>query len=207
MKDLVPRIEGINLRLRLQPVSISDEDSEITKKLRRSERNKPKGDTPLKQRLLPSALIHHNSTTTEAIPKSRSVTPPSQIQPKPQGLSPPSLRLSPGTNDTQTQPFSQFIYPPIPFTYEVEDEEAEQVWGYLVPLDERSGDTLVLRKRTACPLPKCKDEGKPEGRKRVARDTYEKQELQYEKKKLDEQPSSGYLIGRHPECGKQISIS
>jgi len=36
----------------------------------------------------------------------------------------------------------------------------------------------------------------------VAGDTYRKKEVQYEKEKLEEQPSSGYLIGRHPECGK-----
>ena len=182
---------------------MSEEDSEITKKLRRSERNRPKGDAPLKHGMLPSPLIHHESTATEDVPKSRTTTPPSQIQHRSQVLSPPSLGLSPVTNDTQTQPFSQFIYPPIPFSYEVEDEEAECVWGYLVPLDERSGDTLVLRKRTACPLPKYKNVGgRPDGRKRVNHDTYEKQELQYEKEKLEEQPSSGYLIGRHSECGR-----
>ena len=157
--------------------------------------------------MLPSPLTHHESIATEAAPNSRTTTPPSQIQPRSQVLSPPSLRLSPGNNDTQTQPLSQFIYPPIPFSYEVEDEEAEHVWGYLVPLDERSGDTLVLRKRTACSLPKYKNVGgRPDSRKRVARDTYEKQELQHEKEKLEEHPSSGYLIGRHPECGRWMSI-
>jgi len=158
----------------------------------------------LKAGLFPSPLTHLDSTATEAIAKSGTITPPSQVHPASQFLSPSSLGLSP-SNDTQTQPFSQFIYPPTAFSFQVQDEEAENVWGYLVPLDGHSGDTLVLKHRSACPLPKYKKTGgKPDGRRKVPKDTYEQQELQYEKEKVEDSPSSGYLIGRHPECGKPL---
>lgn len=102
---------------------------------------------------------------------------------------------------------SQFVYPPTTFSYEVQDEEAENVWGYLVPLDAMSGETLVLKKRTACPMPKYrKTGGRPDGKRRVSKETYENQELAYEKEKIEEQPSSGYLIGRHPECDRVLDV-
>ena len=86
----------------------------------------------------------------------------------------------------------------------MQDEEAESVWGYLVPLDGNSDDTLVLKHRTACPQPKYKKTGgKLDGRRKISKDTYEQQELEYEKQKIEDSPSRGYLIGRHPECGKQ----
>ncbi len=87
-------------------------------------------------------------------------------------------------------------------SYEVEDEEAEGVWGYLVPLDAQSGDVLVLRKRSSCPKPPIKVGAthpvKPE--------TYERQEQEYAQKKTECTPSGGYLIGRHPECGELMSM-
>ena len=67
------------------------------------------------------------------------------------------------------------------------DEEAEGVWGYLIPLDASAGDTLVLRKRTACPAPEPSEdfgsgaksrESKPTGKK-----TYQIQEEMYEERK------------------------
>jgi serine/threonine-protein kinase CHEK2 len=87
------------------------------------------------------------------------------------------------------------------YDYEVEDEEAEGVWGYLIAQDAEASENMVLRKRSACPLPKSKM-GRNVGNGRVAKQTYEKAEEEFEEKKTLETPSGGYLIGRHPECGK-----
>ncbi len=144
---------------------------------------------------------HYNEHYKEA-----TVTPPegrpSQIRhrtpissPPPQGLySPPS----------DTQPLSQFIYPPEALSDEVDDEEAEGVWGYLLPLDSTSGGTLVLKKRTACPVPSYDGFGKGTARKERGAsegNNYEKEEEDYEQSKEKGIPAGGYLIGRHPECG------
>lgn len=108
---------------------------------------------------------------------------------------------------SDTQPFSQFIYPPANQTYAVEDEEGEGVWGYLVPLDDRSGDPLVLRKRAACPAPSA-EVGKITGKERVSKTEYTGQEEKYETKKMEEGVAAGgYLVGRHPECGKRSIVT
>jgi serine/threonine-protein kinase Chk2 len=120
---------------------------------------------------------------------------------------PSSLKASGGLSSppSDTQPFSQFLAPP-PISYEVEDEETEGVWGYLVPIDGTS-DALVLRKRAACPVP-AKGMGRPYGQKKVSKDTYVKEEDEYENKKAEAGvPSGGYLIGRHPECDRIINIA
>ena len=90
----------------------------------------------------------------------------------------------------------------------MDDEKAEGVWGYLVPLDSGSGDVLVLRQRSACPVPPTKV-GKTTGREKVGRYEYSRQEADYEKEKVEDGVTSGgYLIGRHPECGKcSITLS
>lgn len=99
---------------------------------------------------------------------------------------------------SDTQPFSQF---PEGLSYEVENEEEEGVWGYLVPLDHNSGDTLVLRRRAACPVPGTRV-GRSDGKSKVEKEEYKKQEELYEKEKsVAGIPAGGYLIGRHPECG------
>jgi serine/threonine-protein kinase Chk2 len=106
---------------------------------------------------------------------------------------------------SDTQPYSQFLPPP-PISYEVEDEEAEGVWGYLVPLDGVS-EPLVLRRRAACPVPQTKV-GRTDGKSAVSRDEYLKQEESYEEEKAEKGiPAGGYLIGRHPECGQYNSSS
>ena len=88
----------------------------------------------------------------------------------------------------------------------MEDEEAEGVWGYLVPLDAKFGETLVLRKRTACPAPMPNsDFGKgtaKRGKGSHQKYDYVKEEATYEETKLQLGfPAGGYLIGRHQECG------
>jgi serine/threonine-protein kinase Chk2 len=88
----------------------------------------------------------------------------------------------------------------------VNDEAEEGVWGYLLPLDPKYGKSLVLKKRNACPLPGgMQDFGKASGN-RMSKNgkgkDYEKEEEAYEQTKLQGIASGGYLIGRHPECGK-----
>src|SRR5947207_4350629 len=55
-----------------------------------------------------------------------------------------------------TQAFSQYVYQTQNLSNEVKDEEEEGVWGYLLPLDNKFGKTLVLRKRDACRPPENK---------------------------------------------------
>lgn len=116
----------------------------------------------------------------------------SQAKRNPNGLSSPP---------SDTQPFTQFSYPPETRAYAVDDEEAEEVWGYLVPMDDHSGDVLVLRRREACPVP-ANIVGKTSGKETVSRGEYKKQEEKYEREKQENGvPAGGYLIGRHRECG------
>jgi serine/threonine-protein kinase Chk2 len=99
--------------------------------------------------------------------------------------------------DTQTQPFSQFL-PPLS-AYEVDDEEEEGVWGYMVPADSRGGEPMVLRSRNACSATVMSNKKET---KKVPKNEYQKQEQKYEAKKVSGMASSGYLIGRHVECGR-----
>lgn len=122
----------------------------------------------------------------------------SQLSEKPESSPPFAAGLHSPPSDTQ--PYSQFLPPP-PISYEVEDEEAEGVWGYLVPLDGVS-EPLVLRRRAACPVPQSKV-GRTDGKSAVSRDEYLNQEESYENEKAEKGvPAGGYLIGRHPECGQ-----
>jgi serine/threonine-protein kinase Chk2 len=125
---------------------------------------------------------------------------PSQIQHHP--LDSTALPDGPGFSSPpqDTQAFSQFVYPTSALSNEVKDETEEGVWGYLLPLDQRYGKSLVLRKRNACPLPDgIENFGKDgsEGGKSFA-----KEEDAYEQTKFKGIASGGYLIGRHPECGE-----
>ncbi|KAF2265581.1 Pkinase-domain-containing protein [Lojkania enalia] len=177
------------------------------KKPRRSQRHRVASEEREAQQL-PSPLTHKDSITTD-VSKEGTITPPSQ---RPSGgtansastRSPRALgSLSSPPSDTQ--PFSQFSYPPNNRAYAVDDEEGEGVWGYLVPLDHRSGDTLILRQRSACPVPET-EVGQTTGKESVSRDTYEKQEERYEtKKQKNGITAGGYLIGRHPECDRVLN--
>lgn len=206
-----------------------DDDIEV-KKPRRSARNAPEKrndedrqpehldvEKHTKHNALPSPVTKGGSTDTTTTEGAHAPATPVNGRPKQnQGdqratpaTSPPPSSLKPSgglsSPPSDTQPFSQFLAPP-PYAYEVEDEEAEGVWGYLVPIDGTS-DPLVLRKRAACPI-SAKGVDKPHGQKKVAKDTYLKQENEYESKKASVGvPSGGYLIGRHPECDRIINIA
>jgi serine/threonine-protein kinase CHEK2 len=142
-------------------------------------------------------------STNEAV--NGSATPPSpSLTPSAPFTSPsnPENNGSPQAySGSQTQPFSQVIYPPPAFAYEVEDEEAEGVWGYLIPIDAKSGGygTLTMKDRDTCIAKNGEacNEGTVASPKKC-----EEQEKDDENKKEQKLPSRGYLIGRHPECGK-----
>ncbi|KAF2499311.1 lanosterol 14-alpha-demethylase [Lophium mytilinum] len=178
------------------------------KKPRRSQRISSQShdfDTNLQAQQLPSPFTHQESTATEDF-KDGTATPPSQ-RPSQFGnrittRSPQAPGLSSPPSDTQ--PFSQVMRPPRTLAYEVDDEEGEGVWGYLVPLDSKSGGTLVLRRRSACPKPSAKT-GRKTGRQRVGRETWGQQEKDYETEKAKGVSSEGYLIGRHPECDRVLN--
>lgn len=187
-------------------------EGQDTKKPRRSERiSSQVQTTPLKDQgksYLPSPLTHQESTATEDYKELTASPPegrPSQLRPRTPPIS-SSVHLSQGLSSppADTQVLSQFV-PPKSISYEVEDEETEGVWGYLVPLDDVFGKPLVCRSRAACPAPyPSGDFGK--GTKKRAKGqpgvSYVKQEIAYEKeKRVSGFPSGGYLIGRHPECG------
>ena len=214
-------ISGHNAPSRLPLASMQNSTGQEhdSKKPRRSERISSQiQTTPLKDKAksyLPSPLTHQESTATEEY-KELTVSPPegrpSQIRHRTPPLSSP-IRPSQGLSSppSDTQAFSQFIIPPTSFSHEVSDEEAEGVWGYLVPLDAVSGDTLVCRSRSACPAPyPSGDFGKGTTRRAKGKTgvtSYGKEEIAYEKEKqISGFPSGGYLIGRHPECGMLVVV-
>lgn len=138
--------------------------------------------------------------------KAGTVTPPNGRPsharvPTPESSSSPHRNGGLYSPPDDTQPFSQFLPPP-PIAYEVKDEEAEGVWGYLVPLDGVT-EPLVLRKRAACPVPSTKV-NRTDGKSKTSKREYVNQENEYEDEKAKKGiPAGGYLIGRHPECGRQ----
>ncbi|KAF2725515.1 Pkinase-domain-containing protein [Polychaeton citri CBS 116435] len=127
-------------------------------------------------------------------------------QPTPEA-SPPQSVINNGLSSPpqDTQPFSQFLAPP-PIAYEVEDEEKEGIWGYLVPSAGQATEPLILRKRAACPVPATAAGGrKQDGRQKVSKKHWQKKEANYEKEKASGGiPAGGYLLGRHPECDRIV---
>ncbi|KAL8731764.1 MAG: hypothetical protein Q9166_003211 [cf. Caloplaca sp. 2 TL-2023] len=193
--------------------SAGDEDQD-PKKVRRSDRiHSQTQTTPLKiKSFLPSPLTHQESTATEEY-KEATASPeegrPSQINHRSPISSPPLHGLSSPPSDTQ--PFSQFVYPPTAFSLTVEDEEEEGVWGYLVPIDSIFGNTLILKKRTACPAPYPEQSfGQGSESRAIGRcssRSYNDEERDYEKTKRElGWPAGGYLIGRHPECDRVLDL-
>jgi serine/threonine-protein kinase Chk2 len=157
---------------------------------------------------LPSPLTHQESTATETY-KQATASPPSsrtsQIRhPTPQA-SPPLAPFSSPPADTQ--PFSQFVYPPRDLGDDVEDEEAEGIWGYLFPMNPEHGPKLVLKRRTFCPAPVPPLQISKPTIKTKPRHSFSKDEEVYEEEKEKKGfPASGYLIGRHPECDMVVDI-
>ncbi|KAI9887007.1 MAG: hypothetical protein M1823_001151 [Watsoniomyces obsoletus] len=207
---MAPRPEKSHLKR--GPVSTEEAIPE-TKKPRRSQRIQSQSQlNPIdKQSQLPSPLTHAVSTATEDW-KEPTISPPegrpSQFQPRSPITSPKAAGLSSPPNDTQA--LSQFVYPPSDLAPEVKDEEAEGVWGYLVPLDNRFGDTLVLRRRATCPKEVTTSEAKKgkrnKGKGKGAVAAQSRKVETSEKEQGNSLATGGYLIGRHPECDRVIEL-
>lgn len=192
-----------------------DQEPDSTKKPRRSgrlsqsQKDTNTATTPVsKKQHLPSPITHQESTSSSDAYKEATASPeggrPSQLQHR----SPPGDTHGFSSPPQDTQAFSQFIYPTAALSDEVKDETEEGVWGYLLPLDQKYGKTLVLKKRNACPLPdSMADFGKFSGEK-LSKDgkskDFKAEQESYDQTKLKGPASGGYLIGRHPECGELI---
>ncbi|KAL4726049.1 serine/threonine protein kinase [Fusarium chlamydosporum] len=195
-------------QLKRQRGSLPDDETE-TKKPRRTERLEADPDkTPVvNKQHLPSPLTHLTDESSE-LNKEPTATPPDKKKdestPKKSEDNSQSQALSSPPQDTQ--PLSQFVDRHPAISDDIEDEIREGVWGYLVPLDPKYGDKpIVLKKRSACPLPDtvadaAKNENKHHTNDKNGKSAAMKDEETFEKKKEKGAPSGGYLIGRHPEC-------
>ena len=114
--------------------------------------------------------------------------------------------FSQGLSPDATQPISQTLDNQAELEECEANEVKEGVWGYLYPLGSRyTTRTTVLKKRSACPLPGSVEKAaKGKGNANKGGDKFKKQEEAYEKTKVKGTASGGYLIGRHPECGKYM---
>lgn len=101
-----------------------------------------------------------------------------------------------------TQALSQFVYPPRAFADEVENEAAEGVWGYLIPLDDKVRDALVLRKRHSCDARKNGD-----SKAQPSKESQHSQDKSPISRQRPNRSPGGYLVGRHPECGRCLQAA
>ncbi|KAL2866788.1 cytochrome P450 [Aspergillus lucknowensis] len=192
---MVPRTEKSSLK---RTRVTADHDPQDQKKPRRSQRisSQQQSQTPVIQTYLPTPLTHHDSTATD-VRKEVTATPPSQARIRSPSNSDIYQPLSSPPGDTQA--LSQFVYPPRAFADDVEDEAAEGVWGYLIPLDDKVRDALVLRKRDSCEDDTSSP--KPHSKKGSL-----KQSKGAAVKQAPSRRPGGYLIGRHPECDLVLNI-
>lgn len=174
-----------------------------SKKPRRSDRLPDHDKTPVSHKQqLPSPLTHATNADSDEAYKEGTATPPEGRPSQVQKDESQSNALSSPPQDTQA--FSQ--YPgdvKNTLSEEVDDEVKEGVWGYLFPLDTKYGRPLVMKKRTACPMPDALDSPSSDS-DRKGKSPLRKDEEAYERTKIKGVPSGGYLIGRHPECGELI---
>jgi len=116
------------------------------------------------------------------------------------------MGLSPPPPDTQ--PLSQFMYPPRDLGDEIEEDEG--TWGYLFPLNPQYGHRLVMKKRSFCPAPiKPLEIGRSTVKSRKAKkvDSLPRVDEEYENEKANLGfPAGGYLVGRHRECDLVVDI-
>ncbi|KKK21480.1 serine/threonine-protein [Aspergillus rambellii] len=180
----------------------ADQDPQDQKKPRRSQRinSQQQLQTPVVQSYLPTPLTNNNDSTATDIRLEATATPPgnySQARHQTPLSSEPHQSLSSPPGDTQA--LSQFVYPPRAFADEVEDEAVEGVWGYLIPLDDKVRNALVLRKRDGC-------ESKSNSPKSKSKKISQKQSKASTTKPTPGRTPGGYLVGRHPECDLGIDI-
>ncbi|KAJ5528009.1 DNA damage response protein kinase DUN1 [Penicillium frequentans] len=187
---MAPREKSAHKRGRLSV----DADSQDLKKPRRSQRissqHQPQ-ETPVDHDYLPTPLTHGYSTATDIRNEVTATPPESPSRTRPPSSPNPDISQALSSPPGDTQALSQFVYPPRAFADEVEDEDAEGVWGYLIPLDDKVSGAFVLKRRDGC-----------ENRNEAAKDKSEKKS-QASKQGKGRAPG-GYLIGRHPECDLKI---
>ncbi|KAF1845855.1 Pkinase-domain-containing protein [Cucurbitaria berberidis CBS 394.84] len=174
---------------------------QVEPKKARHSRLSPNPQSRLKQGPLPSPVTNKESTVSDDY-KEGTATPP-DTRPS-QAIGSQAKRIANGLSSppSDTQPFTQFSYPSETRTYAVDDEEGQEVWGYLVPMDDPAGDVLVLKRREACPVP-ADLVGRTTGKEKVSKGEYKDQEEGYENKKENHGVvAGGYLIGRHRECDR-----
>jgi len=189
------------------PASVEPEPSEIPKKHKQEARISPPPHPP---------PTHHERTPLKPNGQLPSPMTRDETSPPYSELPTPALEqfASPGAHESnpsqpvsgsQTQPFSQIIFPSHSLAYEVDDEEKEGVWGYLIPVDGKTSKygTLIMKERLGCSKEEA-DTMKAKEKQVVSKDEYKSQEHEVEKNKQDEPPSQGYLLGRHPECGMYL---
>ncbi|KAF7128290.1 hypothetical protein CNMCM5793_002832 [Aspergillus hiratsukae] len=178
----------------------TDGDSQDLKKPRRSQRITSKNQsqtTPVNQTYLPTPLTELDSTATD-VRNEVTATPPDSPS---QALSNVEQIKACSSPPGDTQALSQFVYPPRAFADEVENEAAEGVWGYLIPLDDKVRDALVLRKRHSCDTRKdCDSKAQP------SKEPQHSQDKSPNSKQRPNRSPGGYLVGRHPECDLVINI-
>jgi serine/threonine-protein kinase Chk2 len=178
----------------------TDSDSQDLKKPRRSERitsKKQSQATPVNQTYLPTPLTELDSTATD-VRNEVTATPPDSPS---QALSTVEQLKACSSPPGDTQALSQFVYPPRAFADEVEDEAAEGVWGYLIPLDDKVRGALVLRKRHSCDARKNGD-----SKTQPSKESQHSQDKSPISRQRPNRPPGGYLVGRHPECDLVINI-
>ncbi|KAJ5919026.1 serine/threonine-protein kinase chk2 (cds1) [Penicillium verhagenii] len=188
---MAPREKSAHKRGRLSV----DADSQDLKKPRRSQRissqHQPQ-ETPVDHDYLPTPLTHSHSTATDIRNEVTATPPESPSRTRAPSSPNPDLSQVVSSPPGDTQALSQFVYPPRAFADEVEDEDAEGVWGYLIPLDDKVSSAFTLKKRDGC-----------DNREDAAKDKSGKNS-QACKQKNGRAPG-GYLIGRHPECDLVIN--
>ncbi|RJE23273.1 serine threonine-protein kinase Chk2 [Aspergillus sclerotialis] len=190
---MVPRNENTGSLKRGRPSA--DNRGQDVKKPRRSQRISSQTEsqhTPISQGYLPTPLTNHGSTATDIRDESTATPPRATSQTRRRSLSNSEPVQASSSPPGDTQAFSQFVYPPRAFADEVENEAAEGVWGYLIPLNDKIKHALVLRKRDGC--------RNRLGRAKDGKDALRQTRDSKDKPSHDQGPPSGYLIGRHPEC-------
>lgn len=198
--------------------SLPDESAE-SKKPRRSERNANGDDAPgakpdktpvSRDNHLPSPLTTDATygsgskelTPTPAGAKTVEQTTPSKADDDSLGYSQLQGLSSPPQD---TQPVSQLADRHLDLPEDADEHPEEGVWGYLVPLDAKYGDRpKVLKRRCACPPNDSIKTAADSEKQDTVRETPDAihEEEAYERTQIKGIASRGYLIGRHPECGK-----
>jgi serine/threonine-protein kinase Chk2 len=185
--------------------SVGDLDQE-SKKARHNKKSQAGAAAPASGTARqPSPMALSDSMTTEYVNEG-TVSPPDGGQgPASHPVLSPFHAESVTSPPSDTQQASQFIYPPQGISREVEDEEAEGVWGYLTPIASSQYEpSVVLKKRDSCAvvLPKMTSRQTRSATKGKGKDSANGKQNEPGRQKGS--PSNGYIIGRHPECGKSI---